>query len=166
MNIIRSRVPASPSHRVLAARYELQLISSCGWLRVAANSILRLSQDPPAGFNLRLTYTLIYPINLRIYSAKYIIFIVFFLPADLKKSEESWRNFKTLALTDSSCSGWFKLWRLIRDLCRLVWDLWLNRPPPEFWSQCPLIIIPSSGVHKCSACPKLNIAICKQLLVT
>ena len=28
-----------------------------------------------------------------------------------------------------------------------------------------LIIIPSADVHKCSACPKLNITICKQLLI-
>ena len=34
----------------------------------------------------------------------------------LKKLKEAWRSFKTLAATDSSRSGWFKLWRLIRDL--------------------------------------------------
>ena len=116
--------------RVPAARCELQLIPSCGWLRVAADSIMRLTEHLPAGFNLRLTYTLIYPVNLRTYSAKYIIFIVCFLSADfiyhwfrlwllleeVKKLEEAWRSFKTLAATDSSCSGWFKLRRLIREL--------------------------------------------------
>ena len=120
--------------RVPAARCELQLIPSCRWLRVAADSILRLTQDSPARFDLRLTYTLIHPVNLMTYSAKYIIFIVCFLSADfgycwfrlwllleeawrsLKKLEDAWRSFKTLAATDSSCSGWFKLRRLIREL--------------------------------------------------
>ena len=79
----------------------------------------------------------IYPVNLRTYSAKYIIFIVCFRPADfsycwfrlwlllqepwrsLKKLEEAWRSFKTVAAADSSCNGWFKLRRLIQDL-RLI----------------------------------------------
>ena len=34
----------------------------------------------------------------------------------LKKLKEASRSFKTLAATDSSCSGWFELRRLIRDL--------------------------------------------------
>ena len=52
-------------------------------------SILRLPQDLPAGFDMRLTYTLIYPVNLRTYSAKYNIFIVCFRPADF-----SYHSFK------------------------------------------------------------------------
>ena len=106
-------IPSCGLTRVLAARYELQLILSCGWLEF---------------------YTLIYQVNLRTYSAKYIIFMVCFLPTDfsyhwfrlwlllqeswrsLKKLEEAWRSFKTLAVTDSSCSGWFELRRLIREL--------------------------------------------------
>ena len=34
----------------------------------------------------------------------------------LKKLEKAWRSFKILAAFDSSCSGWFELRRLIRDL--------------------------------------------------
>ena len=135
-------------------------LSSCGWIRVTADSILRLTRVPAAGYDLRLIpscgltrvlaaryelqlilscgwlefYTLIYQVNLRTYSAKYIIFMVCFLPTDfsyhwfrlwlllqeswrsLKKLEEAWRSFKTLAVTDSSCSGWFELRWLIREL--------------------------------------------------
>ena len=84
--------------------------------------------SPSAGLDLRLTYTLIYQVNLRTYFAnKYIIFMVCFLSPDfsyhwsrlwlllqetwrsLRKLEEAWRSLKTLAATDSSCSGWFKL---------------------------------------------------------
>ena len=36
--------------------------------------------------------------------------------ASRKKLEEAWRSFKTLAVTDSSCSSWFELQRLIRSL--------------------------------------------------
>ena len=128
-------------------RYELQLIPSCGWLRVAADSILQLTQVPPAELDLRLTYTLIYQINLRTYSAKFIIFMVCFLPLDscyhwfrlwllvqtLKKLEEVWRSSKTLTATDSSCSNWF-------ELQQLIWDL---RPIDCFqklWSWCSLVL--------------------------
>ena len=62
--------------RVLAAGYDLRLIQSCGWLRVAADS------SPPAGLDFRLTYTLIYQVIWRTYSAKYITFMVCFLPTD------------------------------------------------------------------------------------
>ena len=48
----------------------------------------------------------------------------------LKKLEEAWRNFKTLAATDSICSSRFELLRLIRDL-RL----------PEVWPRLPLIFV-------------------------
>ena len=116
--------------------------SSGGWIRLKADSILRLTRVPAARYELQLIlscgwlefYTLIYQVNLRTYSAKYIIFMVCFLPTDfsyhwfrlwlllqeswrsLKKLEEAWRSFKTLAVTDSSCSGWFELRWLIREL--------------------------------------------------
>ena len=91
----------------------------------------------------------IYPVNLRTYSAKYIIFIVCFRPADfsycwfrlwlllqepwrsLKKLEEAWRSFKTVAAADSSCSGWFKLRRLIQDLRQI--DYLQNFDPSPPW---------------------------------
>ena len=108
-------------------------LSSGGWIRLKADSILRLTtscgwsysvadSSPPAGLDLRLTYTLIYQIILRTYSAKYIIFMVCFLPTDfsyhwsrlwlllqeawrsLRKLEEAWRNLKKLQ--DPSCN-WF-----------------------------------------------------------
>ena len=133
--------------RVSAAGYELQLTPFHGWLelwrldtsyswllptadsssgssiRVAADSILRLTRV--LYFNISSKFKdLIYQVNLR--TAKYIIFMVCFLPTDfsyywsrlwllleeawrsLKKLEEAWRSFKTLAATDSSCTGWFK----------------------------------------------------------
>ena len=111
--------------------------SSSGWIRLKADSILRLTTScgwfyseadlsPSAGLDLRLTYTLVYQVSLRTYSAKYIIFMVCVLPPDfsyhwsrlwrllqepwrsLRKLEEAWRSFKTPAATDSSSSGWFK----------------------------------------------------------
>ena len=119
--------------------------SSGGWIRLKADSILRLTascgwfysaagSSPPAGLDFRLTYTLIYQVILKTYSAKYIIFMPCFLPTDfsyhrsrlwlllqkpwrsLRKLEEAWRSFKTLAGTDSCCSSWLELRRLIRDL--------------------------------------------------
>ena len=81
------------------------MILSCGWLEF---------------------YALIYQVNVRTYSAKYIIFMVCFLSTDfsynwsrlwllfqepwrsLKKLEEALSNFKTLAATDYSCSSWFE----------------------------------------------------------
>ena len=77
---------------------------------------------------------LTYQVNLRTCSAKYIVFMVCFLPPDFsyhwfrfclllqeasrsfKKLEETWSSFKTQAATDSSCSGRFELRRLIRYL--------------------------------------------------
>ena len=89
-----------------------------------ADSTLRLTRVLLAGLDLRLTYTLIYQANLWTYSVKCIIFMVFFLPPDFSYHwfrlwlllQEPWRSFKTLAATDSSCSGWFELWRQVRDL--------------------------------------------------
>ena len=88
--------------RFLAAGYGLQLIPYFGWLCVVADSIMRLTQGLPVGFDLRLTYTLIHPVNLRTYPAKYIIFIVCFLPADfsyhwfrlLLLLQEAWTSLK------------------------------------------------------------------------
>ena len=119
--------------QVLVARYELQLIPSCDWLRVVAVlscgwlNICRL--DSTCGWHI-----LNIPSKFKDWLAKYIIFIVSFLLAhfcydwfrlwlllqepwwSLKKLEEAWRSFKTLAVTDLSCSGWFELLRLIWDL--------------------------------------------------
>ena len=135
--------------RVPTTRYELQLIPSCSWLRVAADSNLRLTRVPPAGLDLCLFYTLIYQINLRTYCAKYIIFMVFCLPLDfsyhwfrlclllqqpwgsLKKLEEAWRGFKAVTATDSSWSGWLELRRLIRDLRPI--DYLQNFEPDSPW---------------------------------
>ena len=116
--------------------------SSSGSIRVTDDSILRLNTSCswfypvadlslPAGLDLWLTYTLICQVNLRTYSANYIIFMVCFLPPDfqlplihvlaaasrtLKKPEEAWRSFKTLAVADYSFISWFELRQLIRDL--------------------------------------------------
>ena len=105
----------------------LRLRTSCGWFYPVADS------RPPVGLDLQLTYTLIDQVNLRTYSVKYI-FVVCFLPPDFsyhwlrlcllvqepwrssKKLEEGWRSLKALAATDSRCSGWFELRRLIGDL--------------------------------------------------
>ena len=149
---------------VPAAGYELQPTTSYDWLefwiRLQADFILRLTtsyswfysvadSSPPAGLDLRLTYTLIYQVNLRTYSAKYIIFMVFFPPLDfsyywswlwlllqapqrsLRKLEEPWRSCRTLAATDSSCSSWFELRRLIRDLRPI--DYFQNFDPDAPW---------------------------------
>ena len=108
---------------------------SCGWLQVVTDSILRLTRVPVAGLEMRLTYTLIYQVNLRTCSAKYIFFFFFcFLLPDfsyhwftlwlllqgswssLKKLKKVWRSFKDLAATDSSCSGWLEPRQLLRDL--------------------------------------------------
>ena len=117
-----TRVPAAKTDSIL------RLTTNCGWFYSEADS------TQPARLDLRLTYTLIYQVILRTYSAKYIIFIVCFLPTDfsyhwsklwlllqepwrsLRKLEETWRRFKALAATDSSCRGRFQLRRLIRDL--------------------------------------------------
>ena len=109
----------------LKANSILWLTMSCGWLE------LRLTRVPAARYELQLipfdlwlTHTLIYQVNLRTYSANYIIFMICFLPPDFSYHwfrlylllEEAWRSFKTLAATDSSCSAWFELRRLTRDL--------------------------------------------------
>ena len=111
----------------------LRADSSCGWLRVVADSILTLTRVSAAGLEMHLIYSLIYQVNLRTCSAKYIFFSCFLPPdfsyhwfrlclllqdhwSSLEKLEKTWRSFETLAATDSSCSGWFELRRLIRDL--------------------------------------------------
>ena len=100
----------------LNADSTLPLTTSCGWLYPALDS------SPPAGLDLWLTYTLINQVNLRTYSAKFIIFMVCFLALDfsynwfrlwlllqepwrrLKRLEEAWRSLKKIQ--DSSCD-WF-----------------------------------------------------------
>ena len=49
----------------------------------------------------------------------------------LKKLEEALRNFKALAATDSCCSSWFELQRLIRDLRPI--DYLQNFDPDDVW---------------------------------
>ena len=79
---------------VQAARYELQLILSCGWLEF---------------------YTLIYQLNLRTYSAKCIIFMVCFLPTDFSYHwsrlwllfQEPWRSLKKLEEASRLSCDWF-----------------------------------------------------------
>ena len=132
--------------------------SSGGWIRLKVDSILRLTRAPAARYELQLIlscgwlefYTSVYQVNLKTYSAKYIIFMVCFLPTNfsyhwsrprlllqeeawgsLKKLEEAWRSFKTLAATDSNCSHWFELWRLIRDLRPI--DYLQNFDPDAPW---------------------------------
>ena len=139
--------------RVLATEYDLRLIPSYGWLelgrsiRVAADSILRLTRV--LYFNISSKFKdLIYQVNLR--TAKYIIFMVCFLPTDFsyhwsrlwllleepwrsfKKLKEAWRSVKTLAATDSSCTSWFKTC----DLSTTFRILTLI-PPDRFWTPDP-----------------------------
>ena len=151
--------------RVSAVGYELRWFSPAAnssfgrWIRVTADTILRLTRVPAAGLDLWQAYTLIYRVNLRNHSAKYIIFMVYFLGADfsyhwfrlwlllqepwrsLKKLEEAWRSFKTLGSTDSSCSGGSELPQLIRDL-RSV-DYLQN-----FGSDAPWYICESKNINK------------------
>ena len=116
--------------RVSAAEHELRLILSCGWFKIR-------QMDSTCGWLILL----IYLVNLRTYSAKCIIFIVCFLPADF-----SYR--------------WFRLWPLLQEpwrslrkpeeASRLKLQLILvaaadSRPatnllPPEFWVQSLLIL--------------------------
>ena len=49
----------------------------------------------------------------------------------MKKLEEAWKSFKTLAATDSSCSAWFELRRLTRDLRPI--DYLQNFDPDSTW---------------------------------
>ena len=115
---------------------------SGSWIRLTADSILRVTRGAVPRYELQLILSwgwlefdiLVCQVNLKIYSAKYIIFMVCFLLTDfsyhwsrlwllfeepwrsLRKLEEAWRSFKTLAAADSSCSCWFELRWLIRDL--------------------------------------------------
>ena len=119
----------TPSHSWFEFR---RLDMSCGWLcptvdsssgdsiRVAADSVPKLTQVPAARYELPLIlscgwlefYTLIYQVNLRTYFAKFIIFLVRFLPSDLSYHwsrfwlllGEPWKILKKLQ--NSSCI-WF-----------------------------------------------------------
>ena len=112
----------------LKADFFLRLTKSYGWLRFwrlemsyswfhpVADPILRLTRVPPAELDLGMTYTLIYQVNLRTYSANRITFMVCFQAHDFsyqwfrrwlllqepwrssKNFEEAWRNFKTKAI--------------------------------------------------------------------
>ena len=66
------------------AGYNLRLIPSCGWLWVAADSSFGCLIRVTADSILRLTTSCgwFYQVNLRIYSAKYIILMVCFLRPD------------------------------------------------------------------------------------
>ena len=86
--------------------------SSSGWIRLKADSILRLTWVPAAWYELQLIlscgwlefYTLTCQVNSRTYSAKYIVFMVCFLPTDLSYHwsrlwlllQEPWRSLRTL----------------------------------------------------------------------
>ena len=169
------------------ARYKLWLTLSCGWLKSwrldrsysrfhpEAGYKLRLIQDPPAGFDLLLSYTLIHPVNLRTYFAKYIIYIVCFLPDDfsyhwfrlwlllqglwktLKKLEEAWRSFKALASTDSSSSDWFELRRLIRDLRPINYLQNFESDPPLILSRASTSWLVSYNLPSCKRCSKNHV---------
>ena len=114
--------------RVPAARYELQLIPSCRCVRFAAES-------SSAGWTW-LAAVLYFNISSKfkdLFSKMHYFYglfstIWFKLPLiqallsasktlkELEKLEEAWGSFKTISGTDSSCSGWFEVQRLIRDL--------------------------------------------------
>ena len=105
----------------LAAGYELQLThptagsSPGGWTRLKTDSILHLTRVPAAWYELQLIlscgwlefYTLIYQVNLRTYSAKYIIFMVCFILTDfsyhwsrlLLLLQEPWKTLRKLEET-------------------------------------------------------------------
>ena len=86
--------------------------SSRGWIWVTADSTLRLTRVLAPWYELQLIlsygcleyYTLIYQVNLRNYSAKYIIFMVCFLPTDFSYHwyrlwlllQEPWRSLRKL----------------------------------------------------------------------
>ena len=81
----------------------LTVDSSCGWLRVVADSILRPTRVRPDGLEIRLAYTLIYQVNLKTYSAKYIFFFVLYhlisVTTDSGSAlnlEATWRSLKKL----------------------------------------------------------------------
>ena len=108
--------------RVPAARYELQLIPSCSCLRFA------LTRVPPAVlyFNISSKFKDLFSKMHYIYGLFSTTWFKFpliqaLLSASktlkkLEKLEEAWETFKTIFETDSSCSGWFEVRRLIRDL--------------------------------------------------
>ena len=84
--------------RLPTVGYDLRLIPSCGWFYSDADS------SPPAGLDLWRTYTLIYQVNLRTYSAKYTISMVCFLPLNFSYHwlrlwlllQEHWRSLRKL----------------------------------------------------------------------
>ena len=120
-----------------AADYELRLILSCGWFestiwtRLAADLYFNISSKFKHVFcRINHFYGLLS-------TAWFQLPLIQALPAAsraLKKIEEAWRSFKTLAVTDSSCSSWFVF--ATADSRPAT-----NRLPPESWPRCPLIEI-------------------------
>ena len=131
--------------------------SSGGWIRLKADSILRLDSSfggsvrVAADSILRLTRVLYFNISSKfkdlfckihhfygLFSAAWFklpLIQVWMLLQEpwrsLKKFQEAWRSFKTLAATDTSCSDWFELRRLIRDLRPI--DYLQNFDPDAPW---------------------------------
>ena len=76
----------------------LRVTTSCGWFYPATDS------NSSDWTQMLLTYTLIYQVNLRSFSAKCIIFMVCFLPPDFRYHwcrlwlllQEPWRSLKRL----------------------------------------------------------------------
>ena len=79
--------------------------SSCGWLRVVADSILWLTWVPPAGFKMWLAYTLIYQVNIELILQNTSFFVFYRLIS---------------VATDSGFGCYFKnleaAWRSVRKL--------------------------------------------------
>ena len=89
-----------------------RLDTTQGWCYPVDDYDLRLwlTRVLPARIDLQLTYTLTYQVNLRTYSAKYIIFIVCFLPSDFRYTDSGPGGLRKLevAAADSSCDSWFE----------------------------------------------------------
>ena len=136
---------------VLTAGYEwLRLTTSCGWFYPVA--------DSSSASWTRLTAELYFNISSKfkdLFCKIHYFYGLFSTPwfqtlvaasINLKKLEEAWRSFKTLAATDSSCSDWFELWRLIRNLRPI--DYLQSFDPDVLWYQLktqPIIYLKTRG---------------------
>ena len=141
--------------RVPAPWYDLRLIPSCGWLKfwqldTSCNWFCPAANSSSAGWT-RLAAVLYFDISSKfkdlfckihhfygLFSAAWFklpLIQVWMLLQEpwrsLKKFQEAWRSFKTLAATDTSCSDWFELRRLIRDLRPI--DYLQNFDPDAPW---------------------------------
>ena len=110
--------------------------SSSGWIRVAADSILRLT--PVLYSNISSKFKdlfckihCFYGLFSTDWSQLPLIQALTAASRTLKKLEEAWRSFKALAATDFSCSDCFELRRLIRDLQPI--DYLQNFDPDGLW---------------------------------